>query len=62
MMIDFDVLNSIKGFMDDDEAKRLYSVAFKAAAIGPVLEIGSYCGKSAYIFGKACKKKESILF
>ncbi len=61
-MIDFDVLNSIKGFMDDDEAKRLYSVAFKAAAIGPVLEIGSYCGKSAYILGKACKKKESILF
>ena len=61
-MIDFDVWDSIKGFMDEDEAKRLYSVALKAADDGPVLEIGSYCGKSAYIIGSACKEKNSILF
>lgn len=48
--------------MDVDEAKRLYSIAFKAAIDGPVLEIGSYCGKSAYIIGTACKEKDSILF
>jgi len=48
--------------MDDEEARRLYSIALEAAANGPVLEIGSYCGKSACIIGKACKKKESILF
>ncbi|WP_457553530.1 class I SAM-dependent methyltransferase [Desulfobacula sp.] len=62
MKIDFDVWNSIKGFMDKDEAKRLYDIALEAAAIGPVLEIGSYCGKSAYIIGSACRKKDSILF
>ncbi|WP_367172511.1 class I SAM-dependent methyltransferase [Desulfobacula sp.] len=62
MKIDFDVWDSIRGFMDDDEAKRLYSIALNAAANGPILEIGSYCGKSAYIIGFACKEKNSILF
>ncbi|WP_413908604.1 class I SAM-dependent methyltransferase [Desulfobacula sp.] len=62
MKIDFDVWNSIKGFMDGDEAQRLYSIGLKAAVNGPVLEIGSYCGKSAYIIGSACKEKNSILF
>ncbi len=62
MKLNFDVLHSIKGFMDEDEAQRLYSVALKAAENGPVLEIGSYCGKSAYIIGSACKQKDSILF
>jgi len=62
MKIDFDVWNGIKGFMDVDEAKRLYAIALKAAAIGPALEIGSYCGKSAYIIGLACKEKNSLLF
>jgi predicted O-methyltransferase YrrM len=62
MTIDFDVWGSIKGFMEDDEAKRLYSIALKAAENGPLLEIGSYCGKSTYIIGSACKEKDSILF
>ncbi len=48
--------------MDDDEAKKLYCIALKAAENGPILEIGSYCGKSAYIIGSACKEKDSILF
>lgn len=61
-MIDFDIWGSIKGFMDEDEAKRLYSIALEAAAHGPLIEIGSYCGKSAYIIGSACKEKKSILF
>lgn len=62
MKIDFDVWKNIKGFMDKDEAIRLYNIALKAARIGPVLEIGSYCGKSAYIIGSACKQEDSILF
>lgn len=62
MMIDRKAWHSIKGFMDEAEAGRLYHIALEAAAIGPVLEIGSYCGKSAYIIGSACKEKKSILF
>lgn len=62
MKIDFDFWRSIKGFMDEEEAQRLYSLSLQAAGTGPVLEIGSYCGKSAYIIGSACKEKNSILF
>ena len=62
MKIDFEVWDSIKGFMDEDEARRLYHIALQASENGPVLEIGSYCGKSAYIIGSACKEKNSILF
>ncbi|MDM8536165.1 class I SAM-dependent methyltransferase [Desulfobacterales bacterium HSG17] len=60
--IDFDLLHSIKGFMDDDEAVQLYNIALKTSKSGPVLEIGSYCGKSAYIIGCACEQNRSILF
>lgn len=48
--------------MADDEAERLYDIALEAAANGPCLEIGSYCGKSAYFIGMACKERGSILF
>ena len=62
MKIDFDVWDDIKGFMDKDEAKRLYSISLQASKNGPIVEIGSYCGKSAYIIGSACKENHSILF
>lgn len=60
--IDFSFLNSIKGFMDDEEVARLFELARTASARGPVLEIGSYCGRSAAIIGQACKENKSILF
>jgi len=62
MTIDLDFWRSIKGFMDEEEAMRLYSLSLQAAQTGPVLEIGSYCGKSAYIIGSAAKEKNSILY
>ena len=60
--LDFEFLNTIKGFMDDDEARRLYDLSLAASRIGPVLEIGSYCGRSAAIIGPACKQNSGILF
>jgi len=35
------------GFLDDDEGRRLYSLARDHASLGPIVEIGSYCGKSS---------------
>ncbi len=62
-MIDLDVFHSIKGFMDEKEALRLHTEALAASATGhPVLEIGSYCGKSAYVLGTACQQNHSVLF
>jgi MMP 1-O-methyltransferase len=62
MMFDIKFWQSIKGFMDEQEARRLYALASQAAEKGPLLEIGSYCGKSAYVLGSACKIKNSILY
>jgi MMP 1-O-methyltransferase len=53
---------SVKGFLDPEEGQRLYALALEAAAVGPCLEIGSYCGKSAIYLGSACKEKQSTLF
>ncbi len=61
-MIDFEFASTIKGFMHDDEAILLYQTSLKAAEKGPILEIGSYCGRSAYFIGLACKEKNTILF
>jgi predicted O-methyltransferase YrrM len=61
-MIDLKILNTIKGFMDDDEAYRLYELSSQASKKGPLLEIGSYCGRSAAIIGSACQKNRGILY
>jgi predicted O-methyltransferase YrrM len=51
-----------KGFMEEEEALRLYELARKAAALGPCLEIGSYCGRSAAYLGFGCREAGGILF
>lgn len=55
-------LANIKGFLDEDEANYLYSLAYEASGKAPCLEIGSYCGKSAVYIGSACKENNSVLF
>ncbi len=60
--INFELWESIKGFMDREEAIRLYEVSHEASKTGPIIEIGSYCGKSAYIIGSACKENNAILY
>ena len=62
MDLDPQLLNSVKGFLDEDEGQCLYERAQEAARLGPCLEIGSYCGKSTLYLGAACQKQGSILF
>ena len=59
---DYRYWKGLKGFMDEQEAERLFETAKQASKKGPVLEIGSYCGKSAYVIGCACRENSSILF
>jgi predicted O-methyltransferase YrrM len=40
----------------------LYSYALEAGALGPVLEVGSYCGKSTVYLGEACREKGVSLY
>jgi predicted O-methyltransferase YrrM len=44
-----------KGFLDDEEGLRLHDLARDHAHLGPVLEIGSYCGKSSVYLGAGAK-------
>ncbi|MBI9082909.1 MAG: class I SAM-dependent methyltransferase [Desulfobacterales bacterium] len=62
MDIDPRLINGVKGFMDPEEGTRLYEAALEAGRMGPCLEIGSYCGKSALYIGSACRKNGSVLF
>ncbi len=48
--------------MDEVEALRLFDLAQQASLLGPLLEIGSYCGRSAAIMGTACRKNNGILY
>jgi len=43
------------GFLDDAEGMRLYELARDHGHVGPIVEIGSYCGKSSvYLGAGAC--------
>lgn len=55
-------IDTIKGFLAEDEAQALFDYASDATARGPVLEIGSYCGKSTIYLGLAAKRHNSTVF
>jgi predicted O-methyltransferase YrrM len=54
--------DSVKGFLDPEEGIALARFARDAAALGPVLEIGSYCGKSALYLGPAVRTAGGLLY
>lgn len=45
------VAHACKGFLDEEEGLRLHDLARAQASLGPIVEIGSYCGKSAVYLG-----------
>lgn len=56
------VADAAKGFLPPLEAEALYDVAYAAAPHGPILEVGTYCGKSAVWLGAAARAHDSHLF
>ncbi len=54
--------DDVKGFLDPVEGEALARYAGEAAALGPVLEIGTYCGKSALYLGPAVRDAGRVLF
>ncbi|RFS85144.1 class I SAM-dependent methyltransferase [Actinomadura spongiicola] len=56
---------SAKGFMPDDEGLALYETALeygtRLAGTGPLLEVGTYCGKSAVYLGAAAKAAGTLV-
>ena len=50
------------GFMPEDEGLALYEAGLAAGRLGPLLEIGSYCGKSALYLGAEARAAGTVLF
>jgi predicted O-methyltransferase YrrM len=55
------VADGVPGFLPGAEAEALYDAAMSAPD-GPLLEIGTYCGKSAVWLGCAARRKGTVLF
>jgi predicted O-methyltransferase YrrM len=51
-----------KGFMPEEEGAFLHRVARGRLPFGPVLEVGSYCGKSAIYLGAAAREVGGTVF
>jgi predicted O-methyltransferase YrrM len=50
-----------KGFMPPAEGLALYETALEYGRGGPILEVGTYCGKSAIYLGAAARATGSLL-
>jgi MMP 1-O-methyltransferase len=57
-----EIARAAKGFMPDDEGRALHDAGLQAAPVGPLLEVGSYCGKSAVYLGAAARAGGTVLF
>jgi predicted O-methyltransferase YrrM len=51
-----------RGFMPADEGDALYEAAASVAVAGPLLEVGTYCGKSSVYLGAAAQELGRVLF
>jgi predicted O-methyltransferase YrrM len=53
----------VRGFMPADEGMALYEAGASVGVGGsPLLEIGSYCGKSSVYLGAAARERSTVLF
>jgi MMP 1-O-methyltransferase len=55
---------SARGFMPDDEGLGLYAAACEAGrtGLGPIVEIGTWCGKSSIYLGAAARETGTVIF
>jgi len=59
-----ELARAAKGFMPDDEGIALFEAGVRAAAsgLGPLLEVGAYCGKSSIYLGAAARQGATVLY
>ena len=51
----------VRGCLPDHDGQQLFEWANQAAPIGPLLEIGSYCGRSTLWLGQAAKAHYTVV-
>lgn len=57
-----DHARAAKGFMPEDEGELLHRWARAMLPLGPALEVGTYCGKSAVWLGAAAREVGGLVF
>src|SRR5688572_12678933 len=50
------------GFMPENEGLALHEAGLRGGKLGPLLEIGSYCGKSGIYLGAAARDQGTVLY
>jgi len=55
------VANACKGYLDEAEGLRLFELARTHGPLGPIVEIGSYCGKSSVYLGAGAQAAGATL-
>jgi hypothetical protein len=50
------------GFMPEVEGEALYEAGLSGAEWGPLLEVGSYCGKSTIYLGAAAREMGTVMY
>ena len=60
--VQLEVASAAKGFMPAEEGAALHHAGLVAADVGPLLEVGAYCGKSAVWLGAAAAAGGTVLF
>ena len=56
------VAEAVKGFLPKNEAAALYDAAIAVEVDGPLLDVGSYCGKSSVYLGYAAQSIGRVLY
>lgn len=49
------------GFLPEDEAAGLFRAALQGAALGPIVEIGTYCGRSTILLADAARRHAQLV-
>ena len=57
-----ELARAARGFMPDDEGLALHRLARERLPHGPVLEVGTWCGKSALYLGAAARETGGVVF
>ncbi len=55
-------IDSVKGFLSTAEGEALYRHGRDACRVGPLLEVGSYCGRSTIYLALACRDAGAYVF
>ena len=55
-------IDKIKGFMPKHEGNALFNWATNFSNIGPILEVGTYCGKSTLYLSKGASVNGQLVF